>query len=910
MRRTTCVTGVTLAALWMQLQIVAADPVPATSAAKPEDAPANQWVRLADAPPALDYKYNNAVYDPIRKRMVLYTPRGVASFDAAAGNWALEYDAYAGKSGPTPPGPTDGARGVSIKGSGALTSSGHPEPSYTTYGACWDSKRNRVTLVMRGLMAAYDPEAKKWTDLKAKTILNGKEYSGGPPLYNMGVCYDPVNDEILMQPHFATYTDWIYPGGDFPPMLNMDRVPVDGRISSHFGTFRYSFADNTWRRVGETFGTDEQKASRKAVLDLTAAVSVVSDQAWALRRKADAFDQVKVKASLADALSTAETLAGKLPAEARESFAKVIPHLKAAADAAKADKWDEALVASGKAWWELDSVLDDALRVEPEPRCNGPMFHDAKNQVIVVSGGSNGLVRTDVGGSERAKAGNPALRTWLYECRTRQWRRAKGTLPGRVVGYDSASGLMLSITQKEQDYGRTIPPTITLWTLNVATGECFQRHEQSSPAAEWPGLYDPSANVSYDPERDLLLFTHHNASPKGPAKYETFAMKLDLAALPAGKPASQNAIPIRPHFLPPDDPQWVEHLKTMPTNQWAVPWKYGPALRGWGSATCDPLSGNMYYFGGGHATYQVNDVAVYAVGANRWTSGVGEFNDFFVPGVRWNGFTKGFRGGHEAAHMSFYDALDGRMYIRCGTVKPLYQDEAKSPDWRYSSFYDVNRGGIWRYKKVPDVTFGQEVDRAIGFVNLADPSGRMLGMVGGFVWNGGKQGTFSILDVYADKLKVQLMPVGGPGGIGEGTQHCYVAPLKKMFAVGPKGTFLYDPDTNAWTDLKARGQPLVNTNNRTNVVLSLDGHDAVYVWANGQSGKGKEWVYSFKHNAWAPLKTNRTSLKDWGGPYGQIGYAAKYGVLVSTIEGVMRPDLSAVDWTAAAHTSTTQKDSP
>ncbi len=114
----------------------------------------------------------------------------------------------------------------------------------------------------------------------------------GPPLYNVGVCYDPVNDEILMQPHFSTYNNWYW---HVPPILNMDRVSIDGWISTHFGTLRCSFADNTWRRVGDTFGSEEMTAARKAVLDLTAAVSLATDQAWALRRTVEEPDQTVLR---------------------------------------------------------------------------------------------------------------------------------------------------------------------------------------------------------------------------------------------------------------------------------------------------------------------------------------------------------------------------------------------------------------------------------------------------------------------------------------------------------------------------------------------------------------------------------------------------------------------------------------
>ncbi len=75
------------------------------------------------------------------------------------------------------------------------------------------------------------------------------------------------------------------------------------------------------------------------------------------------------------------------------------------------------------------------------------------------------------------------------------------------------------------------------------------------------------------------------------------------------------------------------------------------------------------------------------------------------------------------------------------------------------------------------------------------------------------------------------------------------------------------------------------------MVLSLDGHDAVYAVVNG----GEEWVYSFTRKTWARFKTNKPSIAV-PGPYGQMGYVAKYGVLVSTRDGILRPDLSGIKW--------------
>ncbi|KKK50066.1 hypothetical protein LCGC14_3128740, partial [marine sediment metagenome] len=127
---------------------------------------------------------------------------------------------------------------------------------------------------MKGLMAAYDPASRTWTDLKAKTVIAGKDFPGGPPAYGVGTCYDPVNDEILMFSHWT--------GAGDPK--NIDLRDATGQVGSHLGTLRYRFADNIWRRVTDTFGSAEVKARRKVVIARMARISRELDEAWVGRR--------------------------------------------------------------------------------------------------------------------------------------------------------------------------------------------------------------------------------------------------------------------------------------------------------------------------------------------------------------------------------------------------------------------------------------------------------------------------------------------------------------------------------------------------------------------------------------------------------------------------------------------------
>jgi len=53
------------------------------------------------------------------------------------------------------------------------------------------------------------------------------------------------------------------------------------------GAFVYSFADNTWRRVGQTFGSEAVRRQRKDLLERMGRLSGLLDEAWLLRRQPD-----------------------------------------------------------------------------------------------------------------------------------------------------------------------------------------------------------------------------------------------------------------------------------------------------------------------------------------------------------------------------------------------------------------------------------------------------------------------------------------------------------------------------------------------------------------------------------------------------------------------------------------------
>ncbi len=486
---------------------------------------------------------------------------------------------------------------------------------------------------MAGLMAAYDPQTKKWETITAKTILYDQEFPGGPPVYGVGTCYDPVHDEIVMFPHFTA--------------KNTDLRPITGQITGHYGTLRFSFQDGTWQRVSDTFGTDEVKKARKDLIAVMGKFSHLLDTLWHLRRQPDPAKSKEVVQNLEAIVGEVERL--NLSPNIQNALAQVPAQARACRDALLADKRDEALAIGRDALWRMNETLEGVLRVEPPSRCAAPMVYDPKRQVIVMFGGQNSLVRTDLDDPKAFNDFSMGLNdTWIYDCKTRQWRELpckhrppRQRLP--LLAYDPKSERVLLVTLQA---GK--PAKATLWSLDLDQGQWWKHGEQDWPGqVYWVGHTQgstPNQMLALDEKAGLLLLTQ----PEGIGQAQvTYALRLDLKALPAEvAPAFVPAPPIRPQVIPPDDPEQLAKLKNLPANVWvqAKPPRE-PARRDWGNLAVDPVQGWVVYFGGGHSTYQVSNVDVYSPGANRWTTGVGRHNDN-IPIVGWEGSTLGLGGRH------------------------------------------------------------------------------------------------------------------------------------------------------------------------------------------------------------------------------------------------------------------------
>lgn len=876
------------------------------SPAAPES-PVNGWVKL-EGKTVSPYVYSQPLYVPCRKQVLHWG--AVTGSDAPANDVrALDVlrGAWVSDSSSTDPKELARARaaglGVTSSGRGGMLADGSPAPSMIINGVCYDSKRNRLIYVMKGLTAAYDPVAKKWQDLKAEVELTGhladwpdlpyaryerglrpeKEYRGeripgAPPVYGAGVCYDPVNDEVVLFPHW---------GGQ-----NTDLRAATGRVSAHTGTWVYSCKENFWRRASPSLGSPERRKARRFVIETLARVSQALDATWQLRRQPDREQQAEQKKAVRTLFEEAQNAAETLPVAARKPFADTLVVLKATTVAAEAGKLVEVMRSGAEALRMLEGILDGPLRVEPPPRCATPLVYDPRNRVIVLFGGHGGPVRTDLGAKDHPTDSIGLNDTWLYDGTRKQWREVpcQNRPPVQrepLLVYDEKSGLVLLVTRGLDGMKN---PVATLWSFDVARGEWSKRHE-----AAWKGDVRGGAGLALDANARALVLTQGA---------ETSLFRLDLDVLPATPAPAWTPPPAsRSPVVPADEASWIARLNDLPPNRWVHPQPPREAEdRGWGTLAYDAERGLVVYFGGGHSTYQVNDVALYAPGANRWIHGIGEHNDY-VPPVHWDGITMGYRGGPPAGHQrNSYVAFDGRVYLTNAFHSRRWDAEvAKESGTRVVWFYDLDRDA-WRQQPIAEVDLGKDVPGSYGRAHLIDPAGKVLGFAGHLEPYDGRffrdEAYFSSYDIHTNRLSVRKIPSPTPGWVGECRPFCLLPDRGQVFfyeyrSGGGHATWVYDIKENRFTDLKPRRQPPADP--RT--VEYLPDQGAVFAVI----GKGEPWVYSFQHNTWAPLPLDRDGPVDFASPYAQVVYATKHRVLVNTGSAsrgtaVLRPDLSKVKW--------------
>jgi len=890
---------------WFVAAVLLASGLAVASAGEPEGLaklPVNHWVKLpCKTEPG--YVWSALVYVPSRGQILhwgatanpAHSRDDVRAFDLATMDWVSDYPSAPAEVLRKSADP-EGGKSVRVWGTWAmLPETARPAPSWTVNAVTYDSKRKQVVFALRGMMAAYDPATRTWRDLKAETELNGKwslnpstpygmfehglrpeqdfhnhRIPGPPPVYGAGICYDPVNDEIVLFPHWGSQ--------------NNDLRPFTGRVSSHSGTWIYSFKDNVWRRPLPILGDA-----------LMASVSRALDGLWYLWARPDPGKREELEREF----SALETYARSLPQDV-PNYGLIFGMLNRMTGAYRRGKSD-ALMTAGIG---LLKFLEGCVSDWPPPCCGAKMIPCDPSWQLAFFGGQTNEVRSDLPAADRNPQSIFLEEAWGY---TPKMRNARGSfwdrlpwgdvwhervLPGPLYDDLSRLVLMIAFPVRVPAKGR-----VELWGLDFEAETLVRFHEEPWPwgATDW-------ATVALDPKNRMLLMARG-----GKESQETFAFRFDREKLPplGPQPAPVWGFepPVKPQEVPPDDPAWLAKLKELPANTWVMAKPAREAeRRDWGTLACDPVRGLVFYFGGGHSTYQVNDVSVYAVGANTWCFAPGDSNSP-IPPHDWDGCTMSVRGGPPAGHQrNSYLALDGRMFVHAGTHSRRWDAEiAKEKGIRVAWFYDLDRGGVWRQREIEKVELGEGVPGSYGRLHVADPAGKLYGFAGHLEPYDGrffsKEAYVSTYDVYDNQLTVRKIPEPTPGWVGECRPFCLVENRdshlfsKGIFFYecrkdGGHATWVYDIAANRFTDLKPPHQPPAEP--RT--VEYIDSQKCVLAII----GQGEQWVYSFEKNDWSPLP-----LKVEGGkmgfqtPYAQMVWVAKYGVLVNVCGStwLMRPEI-------------------
>ena len=550
-------------------------------------------------------------------------------------------------------------------------------PSYNQ--GCYDSKRGRLLFYVGGKTFAYDPKTREWTNLKAK-----------PPLACDGLvmgtmCYDPVGDRVVLF------------GGCFA--LN----PWGGAK-----TWVYDCKKNEWRRP--KLEPEWQRQVRRAVADAYRRTKGVAYAA----RYFDRYDAGTQKRIVADAKNLeqdirAARLAAKnalrlLPATRQHprlvgveaTTSNALPLASKAAELLAAAKSLEAV----KPLERAAKLLKDGTEVlgaEPPLRCSARMVYDSKNKVMVLFGGdAQSKVLAD---------------TWVFDPAKRRWTEKKpATSPPPLDRYAACfvekHGLVFLVQNPRRSRGR-FGNTVGGWTYDVA------RNVWTPVKGRLPDLNIEWMSADYSAKDDAVLLAAPGAG--------TWVYRLDPATAKDPNPKRKGVPPGTWAWngrgrrqtesllgAPKPDRQATERkLKALPTNTYVDSGYPGwLTSKTWSSATIDTDRGVVLYIGGGHSGYKGEDLALYDVGANRWSV---QAPPNFIPFLyNYNaclfGWTYGFRPTSQHTYRWYaYDPQSKTMVycarglgIRNGMTVLLEDDPKKA------FVYDAKKHGqfTWVYDTV------------------------------------------------------------------------------------------------------------------------------------------------------------------------------------------------------------------
>jgi len=842
------------------------------------DLAANRWTPLPGGPVN---GYAQPIYHAAAKTLVapLFRGNGTAHLDPKTGAWGEALS------------PTKGSRGgdCPLMKRYALGSDGRPNYANMClfHMVTYDSKRGRVVAGAAGFFAAYDPKAKTWTDLKSKVELFGREYPGAPPVAWGAMCYDPVNDEIVMLSGGAVF--------------NFDHWADDQEVTGAFGTFIYDCRKNVWHRpqggppefykaremlrpvriklqdlmgrMGEVVVLEREgkKWHKEQMAAVTGAASLGGDVREVALGLRGLEDSPRLKSAVAKLAQASEKLVS----------ASVYATLRA-------PETDYGILFDAHKF--LVSARDEDLWSHPHPRSLSRMVYLPDQKAILLWGGTDGHQHLND--------------TWLYDCTKREWqKKSPKTLPRpremHVLVYDAKlrkavmAGGYTSYWAYPKDELREV------WTYDA------EKDDWSLVLKDFPfHRGQPSYFGAYDPDHDVMVIVGRG----------TWALRLKPGiALDAPKTDAFPKPEDQKPFLPPkDEPKVLRRWKSLPANTWvsADP-NWEPGERGWGMMGWNGRLGCAIHWGGGHSTYQANDICLYFPGANKWVRAYPAHRINIAPWNKGCGNPGGvdLRGGPHNLHArNGLAGNGGKILITMQTFSPYWY----GPDaflrqpvrWGKSTTFEFDLfSRRWRLP-CPRTIPG-------GMCYPYNARNTVMSVTSSGAW---------YYDFEQDNwVAASVKKCPANVHTGEGAGRLYIEKKSLAVMVGPvkgKGmqTWALDVARGEWTQFAKTSSPP----GRPTALAFVDQGDG-YIFAGCFRGfdkkfrgrGGAEAVYSFKHDRWALLDSEVRkrvikrgqrwrpgSIGGFHSAWSKVAYSPRHNLLIdySTGTWVMRPDLSRIAW--------------
>ncbi|MFC1479457.1 kelch repeat-containing protein [Planctomycetota bacterium] len=842
---------------------------------------AGVWVKIGKSGGSMG---TATVYAPSSKAVInwggLKSGNEVRRFDLNKKAWTQDYS------------PDKAGLGGNFYGgqpnAGWVKGSDRPAPFFLFRTACWDSKRNRMVVQALNLTAAYDPSAKKWTDLKASVVdADGKTYQGTPPPgwsrpWFMTVagqwgsmCYDSHNDEIILFPLWVCRSSRQKPKNGKAFKTAIDLPEEAGVRIGHYGTLVYSCSTNVWNRPKcggkeilslradlEKLINDQREAVRAGWKGLIALRTEKKDEADKLSKAAGEV-QKKVNTVLAGFKKklSGSKLKGYEAVQVKTAFSSLISPLKrlnkAASDlsAGKADELHAICSQQRAAYRELRLILKHDLHVQPLPRSSTGIVYDSKNTCAVMAGGYH-----------QDRYLND---TWVYDSDTRRWNEASpapeaANWPGMC--FDSKRGLVLYAAGKGT-YGYD------------AAKDVWSKVGPARPK----GIY---CDMVYDEASDIYVL---NVSNNKYRKDETtYTMKpAGLGTAVQGKPEVQEKVDDRP-FPPPADQTILARLKSLPANTWAAAKpNFEPTHRSWSTMSWDPALRCVIYQGGGHAGTMDNQVSAYFPENNTW---VKSFKRQLTPPIfgSWSGagFITYERGVGGSTHCRWYESFEGRMV------------------------YGSQGGFEWATRERP---LHQEMApvRGVGGVLCGD-TGKLIYFTKNRYYDDTWTSRMTVHDFRTGQSRKFSFPKPFPKIQGEWSGIC-VHPDKDIAVIhgaGPRKPKRADNETwlldmkkpTAWKKIESK---ITTPSVGMGKLNAIPGTDLVVCTLHGSNDL---WVLSLDRQEWKPLGTDEGKKYQRKGRlfdiYGQCVYDPHHKIFIAMQRGsghktmtlLLRPDFSKIKW--------------